>query len=605
MMSVKVYTKRFPFYKLVAIICILSMHKCSSSGHRILLLPFPWHSRFKQLDIIGTELKERGHDVSMIAPSSERFAERTVLKRIVYKVNYESSAVLMEKRFKSKAGFGLDWFQNMQKLVVGHAEAIMANEEIQNAAKNTSLFVIDVVFYVAPVIATYFNKSWVLLSTTGHLVGGPCHLFGAAVNPSYLPVMQFLTKSVSPPQHMNFWERSFNLLMNIVFRIVSYDILSMDPATSFAQKYGTGSVFELLPRTSLLLITIDYALEYPRMDPPNIKIIGPLTPRDADNPLKAPFSEIFSKSDTWSLLVSLGMTNAVHKRDGRRLLEAFKSVNHTVVMKYNTTAAARFAEVGREDVICGEQNGPTYLWESKSNEDGDFAKDKSCEGRDGTDSSKNYKTIWTDSKKSSFCLYKKPCQKSIFEEKKKSIESYGGVQLTDRMYVFNWLPQQDILQNSENVILFTHCGISSLYEALYHAKLVICMPLFGDQFDNAGRVLSRRVGRVIHMADMSKERLQEEIEILIRDKTYLENVRKLSKRLRRREVPSVKMAAFWIEAVLEEDGDMSYLKPASNNMPLYVYLCLDIIIFWTSCLMLICWLTRFLYKKLYITLSLV
>ena len=585
MSIMKVFIERCPCYIFVSIICILSMQKCSTYGHGIILMPLQWHSHFTQLEIIGIELKERGHDVSVIVPSSERFADKTKLKKIVYKFNGESSAVWMENRFKSRAGLGLDFLKSKRKLIIKHAEEIIESEDVRNAAINTTLFITDTTFYVGPIIAAYFNRPWLLLAPTGHLVGERGHLFGAAVNPSYLPVMQYLTQRISPPQYMNFWERSLNLLMNIVFWIAHEDILIKDPATSLALKYGTDPVLELTPRTSLILMPIDYAFEYPRMDPPNIKIIGPLTPRDTNHQLKEPFSEIFSKSDAWSLLVSLGITNAVHERDGYRLLEAFKSVNYTVVMKYNTTAAAMFADVEGEEDVCDEQNSPTYFKESKSNEDRNCAKDKSCQGRE-------------ISKKSYYHLNKKSCQGSTFENNNKPKEFYGGIQLTSRMYVFNWLPQQDILQNSQHVILFTHCGINGLYEALYHAKLVICMPLFGDQFDNAGRVLSRKVGRVIKIAEMNKERLQEELEILTRDKTYLENVRKLSRRLRRREIPPVKMAAFWIEAVLEEGGDMSYLKPASNDMPLYVYLCLDIIIFWSTCLMLICWLTRVLYKRL-------
>ena len=164
--------------------------------------------------------------------------------------------------------------------------------------------------------------------------------------------------------------------------------------------------------------------------------------------------------------------------------------------------------------------------------------------------------------------------------------------------MFDFIPQQKLLQYNMDSILFTHCGLNSVYEALYHGRLIICMPLFGDHFESAGRVLSRKLGRVVPLGEMNKERLQYELDILILDKSYLDNVRKASKRLKRRKISPVEEAAFWIESVLSDDDNMDYLKPAFEHLSLLSYLCLDVIVFLLTIVGILMWSIWFVYRKL-------
>ena len=54
-----------------------------------------------------------------------------------------------------------------------------------------------------------------------------------------------------------------------------------------------------------------------------------------------------------------------------------------------------------------------------------------------------------------------------------------------------WAPQNDVLGHSSVKAFVTHAGSNSVYEAAFHGKPVVCIPVMGDQFDEAARVSCR------------------------------------------------------------------------------------------------------------------
>jgi len=576
-------------------------------GHNILLLPFPWPSHFALIEIIGTELDRLGHNVTIAFPSSESYAEKTKLKRIVYSVKAERNAFvsIAERRLRLKQGFGVSWFSEFSGLVAAFGEAILENDQIRLFGNTTDLIISDTALFVAPVIAIHLEIPWIYLSPFGHMAGLQGDLWGAAINPSYVPVYMAATafEKVNTGQYMNFLERSFNFLASICTWAIREFVInrSLDALTA---KYGTDSGTEVTKKTSLVLIPMDYAFEYPRMDSPLIKLIGPLTACKQEGELESPFSDIANEANGRILIVSLGIASGLYIDDTVRLLKAVQFINYTVIMRYNTSTVTLLAKDGTVDLHVNNNDRIRSSWSDK----GECNKDESC-----TDTSrigakcetarmanvaekgrKNMRcTNWMKDLSSRSYNYV-CCSKwnaelyySLMRGKRKyspyrmtPMKTYKGVRLVNSTYVFDFLPQQKLLQYNENSILLTHCGLNSVYEALYHGRLIICMPLFGDHFESAGRVLSRKLGRVVPLGEMNKERLQYELDILIRDKSYLDNVRKASKRLKRRKMSPVEEAAFWIESVLSDDDNMDYLKPAFEHLSLLSYICLDVIVFW-------------------------
>lgn len=54
--------------------------------------------------------------------------------------------------------------------------------------------------------------------------------------------------------------------------------------------------------------------------------------------------------------------------------------------------------------------------------------------------------------------------------------------------IVSWAPQNDVLGHPNVKAFVTHAGSNSIYEAAYHAKPVVCIPLMADQLDNAAKV---------------------------------------------------------------------------------------------------------------------
>lgn len=63
-----------------------------------------------------------------------------------------------------------------------------------------------------------------------------------------------------------------------------------------------------------------------------------------------------------------------------------------------------------------------------------------------------------------------------------SLNMGSNIQLTD------WAPQNDVLGHPAVKAFVTHAGINSLYEAAYHAKPIVSIPLISDQPANAAKV---------------------------------------------------------------------------------------------------------------------
>jgi len=63
----------------------------------------------------------------------------------------------------------------------------------------------------------------------------------------------------------------------------------------------------------------------------------------------------------------------------------------------------------------------------------------------------------------------------------------AGLVEQDHILVLPWIPQNDVLHYA--TVFISHVGYGSLYEAAYHGVPLVCIPIFGDQDDNAARAV--------------------------------------------------------------------------------------------------------------------
>ena len=63
-----------------------------------------------------------------------------------------------------------------------------------------------------------------------------------------------------------------------------------------------------------------------------------------------------------------------------------------------------------------------------------------------------------------------------------------SLHLGSNIKVVDWAPQNDILGHPSVKAFVTHAGSNGLYEAAYHGKPVVSVPLMNEQPDNAAKV---------------------------------------------------------------------------------------------------------------------
>ncbi|XP_064635502.1 UDP-glucuronosyltransferase 2C1-like [Lineus longissimus] len=139
--------------------------------------------------------------------------------------------------------------------------------------------------------------------------------------------------------------------------------------------------------------------------------------------------------------------------------------------------------------------------------------------------------------------------------------------------LFDWVPQNDILGHPNVKLFITHCGNNGQNEALYHGVPMIGIPIFGDQFYNAERMVHKGYGEQLDFQHINTEELVEKIRIVQLVKKYRENAQRASKLMKWREHP-LDQVTNWVEYILEF-GDEE-LKTAASNMSLLQFLMFDI-----------------------------
>ena len=167
-----------------------------------------------------------------------------------------------------------------------------------------------------------------------------------------------------------------------------------------------------------------------------------------------------------------------------------------------------------------------------------------------------------------------------FEQTKYKYILQGSSQQSnsDKFMFKTWIPQYDLLNHEKTKLFITHCGLNSLNEALNSGVPIIGFPVFADQPLNAEKLVGKGFGLKLDLRSFRVEELISSIEEVITNPEYTAKVNKASAILKSERVPAIQEAAFWINHVLEFGGD--HLRSYAQDIPLWKYLCLDIIAFY-------------------------
>ena len=151
----------------------------------------------------------------------------------------------------------------------------------------------------------------------------------------------------------------------------------------------------------------------------------------------------------------------------------------------------------------------------------------------------------------------------------------NNIRVEGNILLMPWIPQNDILGHRNTKLFITHCGINSIYDALYNAVPVIGFPLFGDQHYNAMKMTSKGYGIKLSIADCTSEDLIVAIQTLLNNTTYKQSILNASAIFKSRPMTPAQRAAWWIDHVIKYGA--SHLHPPIATLPLYQVLLVDVV----------------------------
>lgn len=104
--------------------------------------------------------------------------------------------------------------------------------------------------------------------------------------------------------------------------------------------------------------------------------------------------------------------------------------------------------------------------------------------------------------------------------------------LPDSVRVELFVPQFAVLAHPAVRVFVSHCGMNSILEALYWKTPILALPLFGDQHDNAARLLDAGVARRLDKRQFDADEVATHVEALLHDPLVQNAVDRMSGNLK-------------------------------------------------------------------------
>ncbi|XP_046351620.2 UDP-glucuronosyltransferase 2A2-like [Haliotis rufescens] len=149
------------------------------------------------------------------------------------------------------------------------------------------------------------------------------------------------------------------------------------------------------------------------------------------------------------------------------------------------------------------------------------------------------------------------------------------VNLGPKILLTNWMPQSDLLAHPNTKLFITHCGANGQNEAFLNGVPMIGFPMFAEQPYNAKKLGYFGFGIAMDLKTFTVDDLVSNINEVIQNSSYSQKIKKAAEITKLRERSPKDEAVYWIEHVLKYGG--AHLRSYCQDMPLYQYLCLDVI----------------------------
>ena len=150
----------------------------------------------------------------------------------------------------------------------------------------------------------------------------------------------------------------------------------------------------------------------------------------------------------------------------------------------------------------------------------------------------------------------------------------NNIEFPANVISMEWLPQNDLLANSKVKLFITHCGQRGLFEAVYHAKPLLGVPLFYDQHYNAKFLETKGYGESIDIHTFTDDELRQKMTLVLEDESYNSRIETASEIFRGDPETPRERSARMIEQVLKHGA--GHLRSSAFDLCWYQYWMLDI-----------------------------
>ncbi|CAG9793380.1 unnamed protein product [Diatraea saccharalis] len=148
--------------------------------------------------------------------------------------------------------------------------------------------------------------------------------------------------------------------------------------------------------------------------------------------------------------------------------------------------------------------------------------------------------------------------------------------LPSNVHIVQWAPQPSILAHPNCILFITHGGALSMTEAVYFAKPIIGIPIFGDQFNNIAMAVNLGFGIQVELSYELADELNDALEEMLSTSSYTAKAKEVSFVYHHRPVPPAVELVHWVEHVVYTRGAPHLRSPALFT-PWYQKVYLDLI----------------------------
>ncbi|XP_040161904.1 UDP-glucuronosyltransferase 2B9-like isoform X1 [Anopheles arabiensis] len=131
--------------------------------------------------------------------------------------------------------------------------------------------------------------------------------------------------------------------------------------------------------------------------------------------------------------------------------------------------------------------------------------------------------------------------------------------IPENVITSDWFPQNDILGSGMVDVLFTHGGLLTIQEAMWHGIPMLGTPNYGDQYQNVHRIEKLGIGKKLYLEELNPVSLKGNLLGIIHNERYKQRATAIAKTIRDEQITPQRKALWTVEWVLRNYGTIQLL----------------------------------------------